>query len=138
MNTEIRHEGIVESVSDDVVRVRILQSSACSGCKVASHCNASEMKEKLIDVRTQGARGRWQVGQAVVVSTQSSMASRALLLAFGIPLLLMIAVLAVALLAGCGEGLAAMLSVGVLFPYFVVLALFRNRISKSITFRIDN
>ena len=138
MNTEIRHEGIVESVSDDVVRVRILQSSACSGCKVASHCNASEMKEKLIDVRTQGARGRWHVGQAVVVSTQSSMASRALLLAFGMPLLLMIAVLAVALLAGCGEGLAAMLSVGVLFPYFVVLALFRNRISKSITFRIAN
>ena len=138
MNTEIRHEGIVESVSDDVVRVRILQSSACSGCKVASHCNASEMKEKLIDVRTQGARGRWQVGQAVVVSTQSSMASRALLLAFGMPLLLMLAVLAVALLAGCGESLAAMLSVGVLFPYFVVLALFRNRISKSITFRIAN
>ena len=138
MNTEIRHEGIVESVSDDVVRDRILQSSACSGCKVASHCNASEMKEKLIDVRTQGARSRWQVGQAVVVSTQSSMASRALLLAFGMPLLLMIAVLAVALLAGCGEGLAAMLAVGVLFPYFVVLALFRNRISKSITFRIAN
>ena len=138
MNTEIRHEGIVESVSDDVVRVRILQSSACSGCKVASHCNASEMKEKLIDVRTQGARSRWQVGQAVVVSTQSSMASRALLLAFGMPLLLMLAVLAVALLAGCGEGLAAMLAVGVLFPYFVVLALFRNRISKSITFRIAN
>ncbi len=138
MNTEIRHEGIVESVSDDVVRVRIFQSSACSGCKVASHCNASEMKEKLIDVRTQGAWGRWQVGQAVVVSTQSSMASRALLLAFGMPLLLMLAVLAVALLAGCGEGLAAMLAVGVLFPYFVVLALFRNRISKSITFRIDN
>ncbi len=138
MNTEIRHEGIVESVSDDVVRVRILQSSACSGCKVASHCNASEMKEKLIDVKARDGQGRWQVGQAVVVSTQSSMASRALLLAFGVPLLLMMAVLAVALLAGGSEGLAALLAVGVLFPYYIVLALFRNRISKSITFKIDN
>jgi len=50
MNNKIRHSGIIDSIENSTVRVRILQTSACAACKVAAHCNASESKEKLVDV----------------------------------------------------------------------------------------
>ena len=63
MNNRISHSGIVDSVVDGCVTVRILQTSAGAACKVASHCNASESKEKLVDVRCSDA-GYLQAGAA--------------------------------------------------------------------------
>lgn len=51
MSNKIKHNGVVDGVEEGCVRVRILQSSACSACKVAAHCNASETKEKIIEVQ---------------------------------------------------------------------------------------
>ena len=48
---KIKHTGIVDGVEGECVKVRILQASACSACKVAAHCNASEMKEKMVEIR---------------------------------------------------------------------------------------
>ena len=50
MTDIIKHRGIVENIEGSHVRVRIVQTSACSACSVKGHCNASESKEKLIDV----------------------------------------------------------------------------------------
>lgn len=138
MDKEISHEGIVESIQDGVIEVRINQASACNGCKVAAHCHASESKEKLIAVHAPDDMAKWQVGQAVTVTTQSSMAGRALLLAFGVPLLLMLLALTIALAAGSSEGVAALLALGVLLPYYLVLWFFRHRIGRDITFEIKD
>ena len=40
MGKLMRHEGVVASVDDEKVRVRIVQTSACASCKVADHFNA--------------------------------------------------------------------------------------------------
>ena len=61
MSNKIKHSGVVDGVDGTTVRVRILQSSACSACKVASHCNASETKEKLVEVTTIPC---WRLGQS--------------------------------------------------------------------------
>lgn len=136
MENSIRHEGIVEAAREGHVQVRIVQTSACAGCKVASHCSAAEAREKLIDVCVTDAT-RWQVGQQVVVSTERGMAGRALLLGFGLPLMLMLAVLVVTIAAGCSEGVTALLMLGSLVPYYIIVWLCRHIISKKISFRIE-
>ena len=50
MSDLIKHQGIVEKVDGMHVKVRIVQTSACSSCSAKGLCNASESKEKLIDV----------------------------------------------------------------------------------------
>ena len=136
MENPIRHEGIIETIEAGHVQVRILQTSACAGCKVAAHCTTAEAREKLIDVRvTDGSR--WQVGQQVVVSTEGTMAGKALLIGFGLPLLLMLALLVMALAAGCSEGMTALLMLGSLFPYYLAVWLCRDRIARQISFRIE-
>ena len=37
MDDKIKHNGIVENIGQGIVKGRILQTSACAHCKVASH-----------------------------------------------------------------------------------------------------
>ena len=129
----------MESVEEGLVRVRILQASACATCKVASRCHTAESKEKIIDVTVEGHEAfNWKKGQAVTVCTSGTMAGRALLLGFGVPLLIMLIVLVATLAAGCSEGMAALLMIASLIPYYIGLWLFRNRIARTISFQIES
>ena len=146
---EIRHDGIIESIGNDGhICVRITQMAACAGCKVAAHCNASEQKVKVVDVYLSDTNGAeldkqdaqhafpFRVSDNVVVATSQAAAGRALLLGFGLPLVLLLLVLAAMLLAGNNEGISAITALVVLLPYYLILWLLRNRIAGSISFKI--
>lgn len=137
MSQKISHSGVIESVLDDCVKVRIVQASACAACKVAGHCNASESKVKIVDVVC-GDASRYSVGQEVTVCASRDVANRALLLGFGIPFLLLIIVLFVALKITSDEGVAALTALGSLIPYYFVLWLFRTKIQRHISFYIED
>jgi sigma-E factor negative regulatory protein RseC len=135
MGTEIRHQGVVDSIDGQMVTVRILQASACSGCHASGICRASESKEKLVEVETNGACNL-SVGQTVTLAGEESMGMTAVMLAFGIPLLLlMVALVAVFSFTG-SEKLAALVALGILAPYYIVLMLMHGRIKKNFQFRI--
>ena len=136
MSDKIRHSGIVEKVTEGCVVVRILQTSACAACKVAGRCNASEAKEKLIDVHCADASA-YQVGQSVVVSTSRYVVNRALLLGFGLPFVVLVGVLMAVLLLTGDEGVAALAGLGALVPYYLLLWLLRDRISRRVSFQIE-
>ncbi len=137
MNDNIRHAGIIDSIEDGIVRVRILQTSACAACKVARHCNASESKEKLVDV-TQADGRTWKVGDAVTVCASRKAVSHAMLLAFATPLMLMVVTLVVVLLLTGNEATAGLSSLAVLIPYYIALWLLRNLIGRKISFHIED
>ena len=137
MSNKIKHEGIVDYITGENVTVRILQTSACAACKVASHCHASEAKEKLVDVRCDD-RTSYKVGQQVVVSASREVANKALLLVFGLPLLLLLMVLLVVLYLTGDEGLAALSALGALVPYYLVLWLIRDAIGRRVSFQIES
>lgn len=136
MENSIRHEGTVESVDGEHIRVRIVQHSACSACKVASHCSASESKEKIVDV-FHYRQHHLEIGDAVIVGTSSHAAGKALLLGFGLPLLLLLAVIGVMFAAGANEGIAALTAIFTLIPYYIGLWVFRQRIADNIAFFIE-
>lgn len=138
MENVIKHDGVIESIADGHVRVRILQTSACVSCKVASHCHTAEAKEKIIDVTPPlSEESPWHEGQQVTVTARSSMVGKALLISFGGPLVLMATVLVSALAAGCNEGVSALLMLGSLIPYYFVVWLCRHRIARQISFQIE-
>ena len=136
MSNKISHPGVIDNIEGDCVKVRIVQTSACAACKVAAHCNASESKEKMVDVICCDT-AKYTTGQNVVVSASREVANRALLLGFGIPLLLLIGVLLIVLRWTGDEGMAALASLGVLVPYYIVLWLLRDSIRQRVAFRIE-
>ena len=137
MSTKISHSGIVESISEGCVQVRILQASACAACKVAGHCHASESKEKIVDVLNVRDASRLKVGDSVIVSASRDVANRALLLGFGVPFLILASVLFIMLKVVSDEGLAAITAILALMPYYGMLYLMRDRIQQKIAFSIE-
>lgn len=136
MTTEIKHSGIVDEIIGDCVKVRIVQSSACASCKIAGHCNASESKEKIVDVYDRGA-GRLAVGDSVVVIASQRMGYFAVMLSSVIPLFVLIAVLAIVLAVTGNEVAAAVSSLCSLLPYYLVLYAFRYKIKTRLPFRVE-
>ena len=136
MQTKISHSGIIESIAEGCVKVRILQTSACAACKVAGHCNASESKEKIVDVFCSDVSS-YQVGESVVVCASHDVANRALLLGFGVPFLVLVGVLILTLYITGNEGVAAMAGLIALVPYYIVLYAFRSHIQRRLAFYIE-
>ena len=136
MSNKIKHSGVVENILGDSVQVRIVQTSACAACKVAGYCNASESKEKLVDVYHADTRNL-RVGDVVTVTASTQVAAQALLLGFGLPFVVLVAVLIVVLLITGNEGAAALSGLAALVPYYAVLFLFRNRIRDKLSFSIE-
>lgn len=135
MSSKIKHQGVITEIDGRHVKVRIVQHSACSGCKIASHCHASEMKEKTIDVYTD-AEG-FSAGQEVIVTASQSAVWRALVWGFVCPLVLLVGTLIAIRIATGNEAMAALCSIGVLLPYYTMVWLMRDKLSQVITFQIE-
>ena len=136
MSNKIKHNGVVDGVEEGCVRVRILQSSACSACKVAAHCNASETKEKIIEVQVADA-DRYQRGDSVIVVADTSVGFRASLYGYLLPLILMVVSLVAVLKITQSEGYAAMSALGILIPYYIGLYLLRNKLRNKLSFSLE-
>ena len=130
----IRHEGIVESIGADGLMVRILQASACSSCDARKLYRSSESKEKLVEVK--GHYPTLQVGDQVTLCGSVRQGLRASVLAYVVPLILML----VALYAGTrlwGEKLGALAALLALALYYGVLFLLKDKLGKHFTFKIE-
>ena len=136
MSNKIKHNGVVDGVEEGCVRVRILQSSACSACKVAAHCNASETKDKIIEVQVADA-DRYQRGDSVIVVADTAVGFRASLYGYLLPLILMVVSLVAVLKITQSEGYAAMSALGILIPYYIGLYLLRNKLRNKLSFSLE-
>lgn len=138
MSDTIKHFGIVENINGPHVQVRILQTSACASCSVKGHCNASETKEKLIDVYN-GKEIHCQIGQRVMICGTTSMGMKAVWLAFCIPFFLLLGALFLFMtLTGGDEIKAALFSLAVLIPYYFILYMCRNKLNRTFTFTLES
>ena len=136
MNDKIRHSGVVDSIAEGVVKVRILQQSACAACKVAGYCHASESKEKLVSVCCNTVAAL-RPGQEVVVTASRQVAFRATLLAFIVPLIILMVALVVAIRVTGSEAVAALSALGTLMLWYSLLWLLRSKISSQVSFEIE-
>lgn len=135
MGDSIGHDGIIESIDGDEISVKILQISSCASCQAKSLCHISESKEKVIEVSVPKS-SMYHVGQKVTVVGTSSQGLRAILLAFVIPLIILLTTLFICIGITGDEGLAALLSLLALVPYYIVLLLCKKRLKMFFQFSI--
>ena len=132
----IKHNGIVEKVDGQHVVVRIVQTSACSACSAKGLCNASESKEKQIDVYEVNAS--YRIGEEVVLCGTTSMGMRAVFLAFGIPMLLLLVALFVTMRVTDGDALvSSLVALFAVVPYYLVIYFMKDKLNKTFSFTIE-
>ena len=132
----IKHRGIVEKVEGAHVVVRIVQTSACAACSAKGLCNASESKEKQIDVYEAGAS--YRIGEEVVLCGSTSMGMRAVFLAFGIPMLLLLFALFVSMRVTDGDALvSSLVALLAVVPYYLVIYFMKDKLNRTFSFTIE-
>ena len=134
MEEHVSHPGVVVGIGEQDLEIEILSASSCGSCNIKSACGMSEMKEKRITVpRPQDKE--FIVGQPVSIIMSARQGNKAALLAYFIPTLIII-VLTVILSNLMKEWLAALVGIGALAVYYVILYFFRDRLKDKFTYEI--
>jgi positive regulator of sigma E activity len=136
MNSSVCFEqkGIIESIDNQRIRIRIDRESACGHCSAKGICGLPGLSERTIEA--DGSPQEYHVGEQVQVMITRSMGNRAIILGYGVPFLLLITVLAVLTEFSLPEWIAGISAIVILVPYFFILYFFRASLRKKIVFAI--
>ena len=132
----ISHEGVVTKIADDELEIKILAQSACAACHAKSACGMGEQAEKILTVPRPKDKD-FALGQRVNVRMSIGQGNKAAILAYLLPILLLLAVLFTCLGLGLNDGLSALISIVALIPYYIVLYLKRDQLKKRFEYSIE-
>jgi sigma-E factor negative regulatory protein RseC len=137
MNGKIEHSGIIEHIDGKHIKVRIVQSSACSSCQAKAICSSSESKEKVVDIYVNSSEN-YAIGEQVNVCASETMGRNAVILAFVIPLIVMIICITLSIrYLMINELISIAISLMFLALYYWILSISKKRISKKFSFWIE-
>lgn len=133
-NSAVAHRGVVESVEANLVRVRFIAHSACSACHAKGVCSLSEVETKIVEVKYPDIEV--QTGDTVDVSLERQHGMKAVLYGYVLPLVILMFTLIILYAITQNEAISAISSIAVLIPYYLLLYLMRDRISRVFKFRL--
>lgn len=134
MEAHVSHPGVVVGISDKDIEIEILSSSSCGSCGIQSACGMSEMKEKRVTVPKPDNK-EFIIGQPVSIIMSSKQGNKAALFAYGIPTLIIV-IITVVLSSHIKELLAALVGIGSLAVYYVILYFFKDKLKDNFTYEI--
>lgn len=135
-NETISHEGVITKITDNELEIKILAQSACAACHAKSACGMGEQAEKILTVPRPKDK-EFTLMQKVNVKMAIGQGNKAAILAYLIPIILLLAVLFVCLGLGISEGLSALISIVALIPYYIVLYLKRDKLKQKFEYTIE-
>ena len=132
MDEMIRHEGIVERIDGEMAHIRIVQTSACSACKARSMCMSAESQEKEMDAMMLEPM---QPGDQVEILVRERLAWKAVLLAYILPFVVMVALIAILdILTPWSEAVVGTISLCGIALYYIGLSVFKHRLQTQFSF----
>jgi len=131
----IYHRGIVQNTGNNSVQVVITSDSACSACHARGACGVSGREYKEIEIPGSYS---FKKGDEVTVRLNLSSGYSAVILAYVIPLVILLVSLIALNILNVKELMAGLISMAMLAPYFAVLFLLRHRVNKKFIFTIND
>lgn len=134
-DNNICREGIVRNIDGDDISVEIIVSSACSGCHAKSICIPSDRRQEIVTVKN-SRQETYQVGETVDLLLETSAGNKAVILAYVLPLVVLLV-----LLFGCytlthNELLSVGISILGILLYYLILKSAGKSVEKGIEFGI--
>jgi len=131
----IQHQGIVQGIKNNHLEVMIISESACSSCKSKKVCSISEIKEKLIYI--DNIDNSYRIGDKVTVFLEEKMGAYAVIFAYLFPFIVMVLSLFIGYYNNASEPIMGISVFASLSLYFGLVYLFRSKIGKKITFKVE-
>ena len=133
----ISHNGIVVATDfkTGYVTVRIDEHAECSACAASKLCNKISDKNHTLKIFTKDV-SKYNIGDKVIASGTERMHRKAILLATIFPCIILISsMIGIFLLTG-SEPIAVIVGICSTIIFFILLYLFRNKISHEFVFSL--
>lgn len=128
MSKCVTHEGVVRAVKDGVLSVEVGRATACQSCSSRSRCTMGNGDTVMVDVPA--GSGTFAPGDRVQVSLSSDVGRRAVVIAYVLPLLLLVvAVVSFVSFFRCSEIVSIIAAFAVLALYYLVIYILRHRLN---------
>ena len=135
-SASISHNGVVMSIQEKQLTVKLDVQAACKSCTVAGVCGAAKLENKVVTAAVNGSLPV-HIGDTVRVMMASRLGYWAIFYTYILPFsLLLTALLAVSGL-GFPDVTAALGSMAVLFPYYFILYLLRGKMKRVFFFTAE-
>ena len=132
----IKHAGKVISVTSVQTKVEILAQTACAACQAKAVCGASSGESRIITIRRQDD-GSVRPGDEVNVLIRQGQGFKAVLIAYLIPLFILLVLLLTLSLFFDNELVTGLGAIGFVALYYLVLAQFRDRLNSGFVFTVE-
>ncbi len=126
----ILHTGVVKSFDGQLARVQIYHGGNCGACPAKGGCASASLGEdgQVVEVHYSG---ELVIGQKVNVALRSRTDFLAIILAFGVPIILLVATILGLARMGFNQITTALIAIGTVVAYLCVLVLVRARLQHK-------
>ena len=135
----IVHEGKIVAITQESIDVEIVNKSACASCHAKGVCGASDEQVRIINIpqNLTTATAGYQIGDTVKLVLSATMGIKAVILAYGIPLVVLMVALLVFSQLGMEQLYVGLLSLAAVALYYIIFAIFRDKLDKEFVFSIE-
>lgn len=131
-----RQNGIIRSMDSNAYFISVIAQSACASCQVKGACNVNEIEEKMVEV-PKTDDDKYKIGDRVSLVMEKSLGTKAVMLGYIVPFLILLITLIISLNIFNHEGYAGLLAILILVPYYIILNLMKRRLKSTFVFRIE-
>lgn len=132
---EISHTGRIVSADGHSAKVEIVSRSACASCHAAGLCTASEAATKLITAKISPSDD-YREGEEVLVLLRGGMGAKAVLLAYVVPLFILLILVVSLSFTDVHELAAGAVGLGGVAVWYLGLYCFRDRLEREYEFYV--
>lgn len=130
----ITQHATITKIEDGQLFLSICRPEACGACKAQSVCSSDGGGKEVI--LADDGRGR-VVGDEVVLKISRSQGFLAIILAYLVPVAVIVALLLGLQSVDISEVAAGGITLGVVVVYFILLRIFRNKLETELTIEIE-
>ena len=135
----IVHEGKIVEMDKESISVEIVNKSACAACHAKGVCGASDEQVRTIVLpqTLATATAGYQVGDSVKLVLSASLGMKAVILAYGLPLLVLLVAILVFSALKLEQLYVGLFSWAAVAVYYIIFAIFRDKLDKEFVFHIE-
>lgn len=131
----IRQSATVIRADASEIEVEVCRPEACAACKAKSVCSDGGGQGKRMTLVNDGQG--YRVGEQVTLIMRRSSGLKAVVIAYLVPVFLIVAALLTFQAMQVKDIIAAMTTLGILGLYFLIIRLLRGRINRELTIEIE-
>lgn len=135
MNSSQEYTGTIVKINQETVTVCIKQLAACVSCQTKGACSSADVSSKLIEATINNES--FEIGETVRIIGKKNFGLKAVLMAFVIPVFLILLILFVAEHYKKDDLTMAISTLFVLIPYYLILFLLQNKLKAQFMFYVE-